>query len=43
MKSNAIKVLIVDDHPSIREGLGMWIAAQPDMELRGEAADAAQR
>ena len=41
VKANPIKVLIVDDHPSVREGLGMWIAAQPDMEVCGEAADAA--
>jgi DNA-binding NarL/FixJ family response regulator len=33
------KVLIVDDHPAIREALGLRIAAQPDLEVCGEAAD----
>ena len=31
-------VLIVDDHPLVREGLAMRIAAQPDMVVCGEAA-----
>ncbi len=34
-----VKVLIVDDHPSVREALAMRIARQPDMEVCGEAAD----
>lgn len=33
------KVLIVDDHPAVREGLAVRIAAQPDLEVCGEAAD----
>jgi DNA-binding NarL/FixJ family response regulator len=33
------RVLIVDDHPAVREGLGFRIAGQPDMEVCGEAAD----
>ena len=33
------KVLIVDDHPLVREGLAARIAAQPDMEVCGEADD----
>lgn len=32
-----IRVLIVDDHPVVREGLAMHIASQPDMEVCGEA------
>ena len=32
-------VAIVDDHPLVREGLAARIAAQPDMEVCGEAAD----
>lgn len=32
------KVLIVDDHPLVREGLAMRVAAQPDMEVCGEAS-----
>lgn len=33
------KVLIVDDHPAVREGLAARIGAQPDLEVCGEAAD----
>ena len=33
------KVLIVDDHPAVREALAIRIAAQPDLEVCGEAAD----
>lgn len=32
------KVLIVDDHPLVREGLAGRISAQPDMEVCGEAS-----
>ncbi len=34
-----IRVLIADDHGVIRDGLGRLIAALPDMELVGVAAD----
>jgi NarL family two-component system response regulator LiaR len=34
-----IRILIVDDHLVVREGLRALIDAQPDMELVGEAAD----
>jgi DNA-binding NarL/FixJ family response regulator len=34
-----ISIAIVDDHPLVREGLAARIAAQPDMEVCGEAAD----
>ena len=33
------KILIVDDHPVVREGLAMQIATQPDLEVCGEAED----
>jgi DNA-binding NarL/FixJ family response regulator len=33
------KVLIVDDHPVVREGLAMHLATQPDLEVCGEAQD----
>jgi DNA-binding NarL/FixJ family response regulator len=33
------RVLIVDDHPVVREGLAMRLAAQPDLEVCGEAED----
>ena len=32
-----ISIAIVDDHPLVREGLAARIAAQPDMEVCGEA------
>lgn len=31
--------MIVDDHPTVREGLGHCISAQPDMVVCGEAVD----
>jgi len=37
-----IKLLLVDDHALIREGLRMVLAAQPDIEVVGEAADGRQ-
>ena len=33
------RVLIVDDHPAVREALALRIGRQPDMEVCGEAAD----
>jgi DNA-binding NarL/FixJ family response regulator len=34
-----IRVLIADDHPIVRQGLGVVLAAQPDMELVAEATN----
>jgi DNA-binding NarL/FixJ family response regulator len=37
-----IRLLIVDDHPLVRRGLAETIAAESDMEVCGEAADATE-
>jgi len=37
-----IKVLLVDDHPLVREGLVNLIAQQPDLEVCGEAGNEPQ-
>jgi DNA-binding NarL/FixJ family response regulator len=34
-----VKILIVDDHPIVREGLAARIARQPDLAVCGEAED----
>jgi DNA-binding NarL/FixJ family response regulator len=34
-----IRVLVADDHPLMREGIGAVISSQPDMHLVGEAGD----
>ena len=34
-----IRILIIDDHAIVREGLSGLIAVEPDMEVAGEAAD----
>ncbi|MGW5411902.1 response regulator [Actinomadura geliboluensis] len=33
-----LRVMIVDDHPIVREGLRGMLAAEPDIEVAGEAA-----
>ena len=37
--SKRSRVLIVDDHPAVREALALRIGRQPDLEVCGEAAD----
>ncbi|MHC5544801.1 response regulator, partial [Singulisphaera rosea] len=34
-----LRVLLADDHAVVREGLKAFIAAQPDVEVVGEASD----
>ncbi|MEP9359601.1 response regulator transcription factor [Sphingomonas sp. KR3-1] len=37
-----IRVLIVDDHPMVRDGITGLLVRQPDMEAIGEASDGAE-
>ena len=34
-----IRILIVDDHPVVRDGLRGMLAGEPDLEVVGEASD----
>ena len=36
---NKIRILLAEDHVTVREGLKMLIGREPDMEIVGEAAD----
>src|SRR6266487_1304293 len=36
---NRIKVLLVDDHPVVRKGIGLCLARNPNLEIVGEAGD----
>src|SRR5688500_12470921 len=36
---STLRVLLVDDHAVVREGLQLLIAGQPDIEVVGEASD----
>jgi len=35
---NPIRILTVDDHPMLREGIAALVASQSDMTLIGEAS-----
>ena len=39
MSAEPIRVLAVDDHPLLREGIGTLLAAQPDIKLVAEASN----
>lgn len=36
------RILLVDDHPTVREGLSARIAIEPDLEVCGQSADAGE-
>jgi hypothetical protein len=36
---NTVRIILVDDHPLIREAIGHLVASVPDFELVGEAAN----
>ena len=38
----AIRILIVDDHSVVRQGLRMFLSLDPELEVIGEAADGAE-
>jgi NarL family two-component system response regulator LiaR len=40
--SDAIRVMLVDDHAIVRRGLSAFIQSQPDLVLVGEAADGSE-
>jgi DNA-binding NarL/FixJ family response regulator len=37
-----IRLLLVDDRPSVRRGLRIWLSLEPDLEVVGEADDGAE-
>src|SRR6202051_2438366 len=37
--SSQIRILAVDDHPVVRQGIAGLVAVQPDMSLVGEASN----
>jgi two-component system, NarL family, response regulator LiaR len=38
----SIRILIVDDHSVVRQGLAMFLGADPELEIVGEARDGAE-
>lgn len=38
-KTKRARILIVDDHPAVRDALSTWVGKHPDLEVCGEAAD----
>ena len=42
MGTELARILIVDDHPAVREALAILIAGEADMKVCGEAADLAE-
>ncbi len=42
MTDHSTRLIIIDDHPLVREGLKQLLAGQPDFQIAGEASNAAQ-
>lgn len=42
LSDQKIRILLVDDHPLVRQGLRMFIELQEDMQVVGEASTGAQ-
>ncbi len=42
LSGKSVKLLLVDDHAMLREGLAGFLSKQPDLEICGEASDAPQ-
>lgn len=42
MRGKKARILMVDDHPIVREGMGQFLNLQPDLELSAEAENADQ-
>jgi CheY-like chemotaxis protein len=40
--TKTVRLLLVDDRPSVRRGLAMWLALEPDLEVIGEAEGGAE-
>lgn len=39
--ADAIRILVVDDHPMLRDGIAAILSNEPDLEMVGEAGDGA--
>lgn len=42
MRDSAITLVVVDDHPVVRQGLVALLGAEPDIEIIGQAADGSE-
>jgi two-component system, NarL family, response regulator LiaR len=40
--TRTIRLLVVDDRPTVRTGLRIWLALEPDLEVVGEASDGSE-
>ena len=40
--TKTIRLLLVDDRPTVRRGLRIWLALEPNIEVVGEASDGAE-